>query len=57
MVSVEDEWERYPQSTENLDLLFVTYDPRKIGVEEMQKTIADLAEPKFKAVIRDDAKE
>ena len=57
MVSVEDEWERFPQSTENLDLLFVTFDPRKIGVEEMQKTIANIAEPRFKAKIRDDANE
>ena len=53
MVSVEDEWERYPQSTENLDLLFVTYDPKKIGIAELKDTIT---KRDFVVKIRDDAK-
>ena len=54
MVLVEDEWIRYPQSTKNLDLLFVTFDPQKISVEKLKETIAD---HDFTAEIRDDAKE
>ena len=54
MESVEDEWERKLQSKEDLDLLFVTFDPQKIGVEEMQKTIAEHG---FEAEIRMDAKD
>jgi len=54
VVSVEDEWERYPDSTEDLDLLFVTYDPGKISIEELKETIT---KHEFTAAIRDDAKE
>ncbi len=54
MVLVEDEWIRYPQSTENLDLLFVTYDPRKIGREQIQKTITEHG---FEAEVRDEVTE
>ena len=54
MVSVEDEWKRFPDSTEDLDLLFVTFDPQKIGIEKLKETIADRD---FTAEIRDDAKE
>ncbi len=39
MKSVEDEWERDIETTEDLDLLFVTYDSRRITVVEMMKTI------------------
>ena len=51
MVSVEDEWERYPDSTEDLDLLFVTFDPRKIGIEKLQETITN-TDHKFDVEIR-----
>ena len=52
MVSVEDEWERGPDATGNLDLLFVAYDPRKIGLEELKKTIKTITKHKFEAEIR-----
>ena len=55
MLSVEDEWERKLKSKVDLDLLFVTFDPRKISIEEMQKAIAK-HRFKFKAEIRDDTK-
>jgi hypothetical protein len=36
---VEDEWTREIETMEDLDLLFVTYDPQKITVEKMLQTI------------------
>jgi len=36
---VEDEWERYPESEEDLDLLFVDYDADKITVAQLMETI------------------
>jgi len=32
---VEDEWTRELETVEDLDLLFVTYDPQEITVEKM----------------------
>ena len=53
-MSVEDEWKRFPESTKNLDLLFVTFDPRKISIKALKETIT---KHKFKAEIRDEAKD
>ena len=39
MTLVEDEWTREIETMEDLDLLFVTYDPQKITVEKMLQTI------------------
>lgn len=39
MASVEDEWERELESDEDLDLLFVTYDPSEVSLEKMKNTI------------------
>ncbi|MFT5524436.1 MAG: cytochrome oxidase Cu insertion factor (SCO1/SenC/PrrC family) [Pirellulaceae bacterium] len=36
---VEDEWEREIESDKDLDLLFVTYDPERITVEQLSETI------------------
>ena len=52
-MSVEDEWERHPDSTEDLDLLFVTYDSQKIGIEKLKETITNtVSEHKFKVEVR-----
>lgn len=39
MTSVEDEWERELESEEDLDLLFVTYEPAKVSVEKIKHTM------------------
>ena len=39
MTLIEDEWTREIETMEDLDLLFVTYDPQKITVEKMLQTI------------------
>jgi hypothetical protein len=39
--SVEDEWTREMESVEDLDLLFVTFDPNRISVAELKKEIAE----------------
>lgn len=39
MESVEDEWKRFPESQEDLDLLFVAYDAGIITVERLQEEI------------------
>lgn len=41
MASVEDEWERELESEEDLDLLFVTYRPDQITLDELSRTIRD----------------
>ncbi|MCH8922552.1 MAG: hypothetical protein IIA67_05325 [Planctomycetes bacterium] len=50
-MSVEDEWQRDPDATGNLDLLFVTYDPQKIGVEKLTETITN-TKHKFEVEVR-----
>ena len=52
MESVEDEWERGLESDDDLDLLFVTFDPKQINVAKMQKTIRTTTEHNFEAKIR-----
>lgn len=37
---MEDEWEREMEAEEDLDLLFVTYDPERITIEQLQATIS-----------------
>ena len=49
MVSVEDEWERKLELPEHVDLLFVTFDSQKIGLEDIRKKIAKHG---FEAAIR-----
>jgi copper chaperone CopZ len=39
--SVEDEWERGLESDQDLDLLFVTYDPDKITLPQLMKKIEE----------------
>lgn len=51
MVSIEDEWEREPDPTGDLDLLFVTYDPGKISIAELKETITG-PDHKFKVEVR-----
>ena len=41
-MSVEDEWERELESEEDLDLLFVTYDARRITVDAVLERIREL---------------
>ena len=41
MASVEDEWERQIESEEDLDLLFVSYRPQEITIDELITTISD----------------
>ena len=50
MQLVEDEWERQLESDEDLDLLFVTYDPTRVTVEKMRETISAY---EFKVEVRD----
>ena len=40
-MSVEDEWERELESEEDLDLLFVTYDARRIKVDALLDKIRE----------------
>lgn len=49
MVLVEDEWERELEADDDLDLLFVKYNPQQVTVEQMQDTIAGFD---FEAEIR-----
>ena len=39
MESVEDEWERELESEEDLDLLFVTYDPRVVKLNVLEELV------------------
>ena len=38
-MKVEDEWDRDPEATELADLLFVTFDPNRIKVEQLLETV------------------
>ena len=38
---MEDEWEREIESDEDLDLLFIKYQPDKITIEQLQQTIQE----------------
>ena len=51
MVSIEDEWQRDPDATGDLDLLFVTFDPGKISIEKLKETITG-PDHKFEVEIR-----
>lgn len=42
------------ESDDDLDLLFVRYDPQKISLEQLKETVAEF---EFEAEIRDDAKQ
>jgi hypothetical protein len=41
VASVEDEWERQIESDEDLDLLFVSYRPSEITIDQLMKTISE----------------
>jgi hypothetical protein len=51
--SVEDEWERELVSDDDLDLLFVSYYPDKITVDEIIKKIAKHG---FRATVKEEKK-
>lgn len=38
---VDDEWTRELESEEDLDLLFVAYDPRRATIDDMMETIGE----------------
>ena len=50
MRSVEDEWERELESDEDLDLLFVAYDPQQVTIETI---IATIEEQGFSAEVKE----
>jgi copper chaperone CopZ len=41
VASVEDEWDRQIESEEDLDLLFVSYRPSDITIDQLMKTISE----------------
>lgn len=52
MESVEDEWERVPDSQEDLDVLFIKYRPGQVAVSDL---IAKAEENGFQAEIKDES--
>lgn len=40
-MSVEDEWEREIESDEDLDLLFITYQPQQVTIDELKQKIGE----------------
>lgn len=40
-MSVEDEWTREMEAVKDLDLLFVTFDPNLISIEDLKKKIGE----------------
>ena len=48
---MEDEWERQLESDEDLDLLFVTYDPPRLALADL---LAAIKEQGFTVEVRDE---
>ncbi len=49
MDKVEDEWDRKIESLEPLDLLYITYDAKKVTVDRMMEIVQ---EHEFKAEVK-----